>query len=81
MKAPLATTRRRRSPAMIEGRLLQTLRLLEAVRGRQHDAIREIHKGLADLDSAALDRDNEFGWRLLSQVVIASAVSMMLRDD
>ncbi|MFD5545231.1 NB-ARC domain-containing protein [Streptomyces goshikiensis] len=60
---------------------MQTLRLLEAVCDRGHNAIRENHKGLADLDSAALDRDDEFGWHLLSQVAIASAVSMALRDD
>lgn len=60
---------------------MQTLRLLEAVCDREHDAIREIHEGLNGLDAAALDREDELGWRLLSQVVSASAVSMRLRGD
>ncbi|NEB67232.1 hypothetical protein G3I39_09240, partial [Streptomyces fulvissimus] len=38
---------------------MQTLRLLEAV----HAAIREIYDGLDGLDTAALDRDNEIGWK------------------
>ncbi|MEU2767950.1 MULTISPECIES: hypothetical protein [Streptomyces] len=54
---------------------MQTLRLLEAV----HAAIREIYDGLDGLDTAALDRDNEIGWKRLSQAVIDSAVSMTLR--
>lgn len=55
---------------------MQTLRLLEAVRAGEHAAIREIYDGL---DTAALDRDNEIGWKRLSQAVIDSAVSMTLR--
>ncbi|MEU6026964.1 NB-ARC domain-containing protein [Streptomyces tauricus] len=60
---------------------MQTLRLLEAVCDREHDAIRETHEALNGLDAAALDRGDEFGWRLLSQVVSASAVSMRLHGD
>ncbi|KAF2781561.1 hypothetical protein STPH1_6235 [Streptomyces sp. OM5714] len=58
---------------------MQTLRLLEAVRAGEHAAIREIYDGLDGLDKATLDRDNEIGWKRLSQAVIASAVSMTLR--
>ncbi|MFC9927400.1 MULTISPECIES: hypothetical protein [unclassified Streptomyces] len=58
---------------------MQTLRLLEAVRAGEHAAIREIYDGLDGLDTAALDRDNEIGWKRLSQAVIDSAVSMTLR--
>ncbi|MEU6171739.1 NB-ARC domain-containing protein [Streptantibioticus parmotrematis] len=58
---------------------MRTLRLLEAVRAGEHAAIREIYDGLDGLDAAALDRDNEIGWKLLSQTVITSAVSMTLR--
>ncbi|MGV9315656.1 NB-ARC domain-containing protein [Streptomyces sp. NPDC003691] len=60
---------------------MQTLRLLEAVCKKEHHSIRKIHEGLADLDSAALDREDEFGWHLLSQVIIAPAIRMAQRDD
>ncbi|MFF0446560.1 hypothetical protein ACFYT4_09135 [Streptomyces sp. NPDC004609] len=59
---------------------MQTLRLLEAVRAGEHAAIREIYDGLDGLDTAALDRDSEIGWKRLSQADIASTVSMALRS-
>ncbi|MCX4855687.1 hypothetical protein [Streptomyces canus] len=58
---------------------MQMLRLLEAVRAGKHGAIREIYDGLDGLDTAALDRDNEIGWKRLSQAVIVSALRMTLR--
>ncbi|MFC5147044.1 NB-ARC domain-containing protein [Streptomyces aureoversilis] len=58
---------------------MQTLRLLEAVCDQDHERIRTTHTGLTEHDSAALTRDDEIGWRLLSEAVIASAVSLMLR--
>ncbi|MFF4445988.1 NB-ARC domain-containing protein [Streptomyces sp. NPDC001502] len=58
---------------------MQTLRLLDAVCDQDHERLRTTHGELADHDSTALARDDEFGWRLLSDAVIASAVSMMLR--
>ncbi|MFE0377891.1 NB-ARC domain-containing protein [Streptomyces inhibens] len=58
---------------------MQTLRLLEAVCDQDHDRIRTIDAGLADHDSAALARDHELGWRLLSSAVIAAAASTVQR--
>ncbi|MFF4363770.1 hypothetical protein [Streptomyces sp. NPDC001604] len=49
------------------------------MRAGKHGAIREIYDGLDGLDTAALDRDNEIGWKRLSQAVIVSALSMTLR--
>ncbi|WP_159027413.1 NB-ARC domain-containing protein [Streptomyces sp. Tue 6075] len=58
---------------------MQTLRLLDAVCEQDHERVRAAHRDLTEHDSTAFTPDDEIGWRRLSDAVIASAVSMMLR--